>query len=257
MRIITLNVEGLRQAESKGLFHWLDQQGADVVCLQDIREKDYQLEESKFRPDGWHVFFFDALEDGYSGTAIYTRQQPKAVMTGIGFPGCDFEGRYLQADFEHVSVVSMFAPKAIADEESQDIKNEFMEQFVGHLRKVLRRRREYIFCGTLNIAHKPQDIANWHANQDHSGFLVEETEFLDEVFYQLDFCDAFRQVNQSERQFTWWPDYKRAFKINEGARFDYQITTPRLRSSVVRASIYREERFSNYAPLTIDYELNI
>jgi len=257
MRIITLNVEGLRQAAERGFFHWMEQQDADVVCLQDLREKDYQLDEPQFRPDGWHAYFFDAFEDGYSGTALYCRHQPKAIMTGMGFPGCDFEGRFIQADFEKISVASMYVPTGLGSEEKQDAKNEFMEQFNAHLRKTLRKRREFIFCGTINTAHKPADLSGWYVNQKNSGFLPEEREVLDEIFYQLDYCDAFRQVNQSERQFTWWPDYNRAYKLNEGARLDYQITTPGLRRFVRNAGIYREERFSNHAPLIIDYSCDL
>jgi len=103
MRVITLNVQGLRQAAERGLFDWMVTQDADVVCLQDIREKDYQLDEPLFHPEGWHVYFFDAFEDGYGGTAIYSRHQPKAIMTGLGFSGCDFEGRFIQADFEKLA----------------------------------------------------------------------------------------------------------------------------------------------------------
>ena len=257
MRIITLNVEGLRQAAEKGFFEWLEQQDADVVCLQDLREKDYQLDEPALRPAGWHAYFFDAFEDGYSGTAIYCRYQPKAIMTGMGFPGCDFEGRFIQADFEKISVASMFVPSGLGSEEKQDSKNEFMEQFNAHLRKTLRKRRDFIFCGTINTAHKPADLSGWYVNQKNSGFLPEELEALDEIFYQLDFCDAFRQVNQNERQFTWWPDYNRAYKLNEGARLDYQITTPGLRRFVRNARIYREQRFSSHAPLIIDYSCDL
>lgn len=257
MRVITLNVQGLRQAVENGFFDWMVTQDADVVCLQDIREKDYQLDEPMFRPEGWHAYFFDAFEDGYSGTAIYSRHQPKAIMSGLGFPGCDFEGRFIQADFERVSVASVSVPSGLGDEEKQDIKNEFMDQLSNHFRKTLRKRRDFIFCGTINTAHRPADLSGWYVNQKNSGFLPEEREVLDEIFFQMEFCDAFRQVNQNERQFTWWPDYNRAFKLNEGARLDYQITTPNLRRSVRSAGIYREQRFSSHAPLIIDYSCDL
>ena len=257
MRIITLNVQGLRQAAERGLFDWMVTQNADVVCLQDIREKDYQLDEPLFHPEGWYAYFFDAFEDGYSGTAIYSRHQPKAVMTGLGFSGCDFEGRFIQADFERVSVASISVPSGLGDDDKQDAKNEFMEQFSNHLRKTLRKRRDFIFCGTINSAHKPEDLSGWYVNQKNSGFLPEEREVLDEIFFQMEFCDAFRQVNKNERQFTWWPDYNRAFKLNEGARLDYQITTPNLRHHVRNAGIFREQRFSNHAPLIIDYTCDL
>ena len=257
MRIITLNVEGIYQAAERGFLDWMAQQYADVICLQDLRVKSEQLDAAVFCPVGWHSYFFDALADNCNGTALYCRYEPKAVITGLGFPGCDAEGRFIQADFEKISVASFLVPTGLGHQEHQEAKNTFMDYFNMHLRKTLRKRREFIFCGTINTAHKPVDLSGWYVNQNYSGFLPQEREMLDEIFYQLDYCDAFRQVNQSERQFTWWPNYNRAFKLNEGARLDYQITTPGLRRYVNKARIYREQRFSDHAPLIIDYSCHL
>lgn len=257
MRIITLNVEGIKQAADRGLFKWFTQQQVDIVCLQDIRARDYQLDGAPFRPEGWTAYFAEAFENDYSGTCIYTRHQPKAIITGMGFAGCDNEGRFIQADFDNVSVASFFVPSGLGSDQNQAKKTAFMQGFQEHLVKTLRKRRKFIFCGTLNTAHKPADLSSWYVNQKNSGFLPEEREQLDELFYQLDYCDTFRQVNRNEGQFTWWPSYNRAFELNEGARLDYQICTPHLRRQVTNAHIYCENRFSSHAPLIIDYSIEL
>lgn len=254
MRVITFNTQGIEQATENGFFDWMLQQDADVVCLQDIRAKEYQLDDDRYHPEGYYPFFFDAWEDGYSGVAIYTREMPKAVMTGLGFDECDQHGRFIQADFEHVSVSSFCFPIGLKSDEAQQEKEAFMEGFRSHLTKTLRKRREFIFCGTTHIAHTTMDLSNWYANQTVSGFLPQERELMAEIFDEMGFVDAFRQINKADRQFSWWPDYNRARKLNEGARIDYQITTENIRKNIKNAKIYNGEQFSEHAPLIIDYE---
>ncbi|WP_286240525.1 exodeoxyribonuclease III [Neptuniibacter halophilus] len=255
MRVITFNTQGIEQATDNGFFDWMVQQNADVVCLQDIRAKEYQLDDKRYHPDGYYPYFFDAWEDDYSGVAIYSREIPKAIMTGLGFELCDQHGRFIQADFEHVSVSSFSIPSGLKSEEAQEEKIQFMNDFMGHLSKTLRKRREFIFCGTTHIAHKTVDLSNWYANQTVSGFLPEEREWMAEILDEMGYVDAFRQINKAERQFTWWPDYNRARKLNEGARLDYQITTANLRKNIKNASIFRDQHFSEHAPLIIDYDI--
>ncbi len=255
MRVITFNTQGIEQAAENGFFDWMVQQDADVICLQDIRAKEYQLDDERFHPEGYYPYFFDAWEDGYSGVAIYTREVPKAIMTGLGFELCDQHGRFIQADFEHVSVSSFCLPSGLKSDTAQKEKEAFMEDFMGHLTKTLRKRREFIFCGTTFIAHKTVDLSNWYANQTVSGFLQVERDWMAEVFDEMGFVDAFRQINKAERQFSWWPDYNRARKLNEGARLDYQITTANLRNTIKNAQIYRDVSFSEHAPIIIDYDI--
>ncbi|WP_299181932.1 exodeoxyribonuclease III [uncultured Neptuniibacter sp.] len=255
MRVITFNTQGLEQATENGFFDWMVQQNADVVCLQDIRAKEYQLDDERYHPEGYYPYFFDAWEDGYSGVAIYTREIPKAIMTGLGFELCDQHGRFIQADFEHVSVSSFCVPSGLKSAEAQAEKEQFMEDFLAHMNKTLRKRREFIFCGTTHIAHKPADLSNWYANQTVSGFLPQEREWMAEILEEMGFVDAFRQINKAERQFSWWPDYNRARKLNEGARLDYQITTANLRKTIKNAQIFRDQMFSEHAPVIIDYEI--
>lgn len=257
MRVITFNTQGIEQAAEKGFFDWMVKQDADVVCLQDLRAKEYQLDDERYHPEGYYPYFFDAFEDGYSGVAIYSRTVPKAIMTGLGFELCDFHGRFIQADFDKVSVSSLTIPSGLANEEAQEVKREYMQQFMGHLKKTLRKRRDFIFAGTYQIAHRPVDLSNWYVNQQVSGFLADEREWMDEVLVDMGYVDAFREINKVDNQYTWWPSYNRARELNEGARLDYQLTTGNVRSQVKSATIYRDQIFSEHAPLIIDYDIEI
>ncbi|PIE20550.1 MAG: exodeoxyribonuclease III [Neptuniibacter caesariensis] len=255
MRVITFNTQGIEQATDNGFFDWVVQQNADVICLQDLRARECQLDDARYHPEGYNAYFFDAWDDGYSGVAIYSREIPKAIMTGLGFELCDQYGRFIQADFDRVSVSSFCIPSGLKGDAAQAEKEQFMAGFLGHLSKTLRKRREFIFCGTTHIAHKPVDLSNWYVNQTVSGFLPQEREWMAEIFTDMGYVDAFREINKAERQFSWWPDYNRARKLNEGARLDYQITTASLRKTVQNAQIYRDQMFSEHAPLIIDYTL--
>ncbi|WP_421868510.1 exodeoxyribonuclease III [Motiliproteus sp.] len=256
MRVITLNVQGIKQAAERGLFDWMVEEDADVYCLQDIQSKEYQLDDAIYHPEGYYPYFFDAFEDDYSGVAIYCKKPPKAIMTGLGFELCDFHGRFIQADYDGVSIVSMTIPSGLKDDAAQSQKFHYMEHFLNHLRKTLRKRRQFVFCGTWNIAHKTSDLSNWYVNQQNSGFLPEERQWLDMVFGELGFIDAFREINHIDHQFTWWPPYNRAWTLNEGARLDYQVTTSGLRKTINNALIHRDARFSEHAPLEVEYELD-
>ncbi|WP_261843132.1 exodeoxyribonuclease III [Aliamphritea ceti] len=255
MRVITFNTQGIEQAADNGFFDWMVQQDADVVCLQDLRAKEYQLDADRFHPEGYEAYFFDAFEDGFSGVAIYTREIPKAIMTGLGFEQCDFHGRFIQADFDKVSVASWCMPSGLKNDEAQAEKEEYMDLLKGHLNKTLRKRREFIFCGPMHIAHKPVDLSNWYVNQSVSGFLPNEREWMADVFEDMGYVDAFREVNHADHQYTWWPEYNRARELNEGARLDYQITTANLRKTVKSARIFRDIAFSAHAPVIIDYDI--
>lgn len=253
MRVITFNAQGIKQAADNGFFDWMVQQDADVVCLQDLRAKEYQLDDDRYHPAGYHAYFFDALDDDYSGVAIYTRHLPKAIMTGLGFELCDYHGRFIQADFDKVSVASVFIPSGLKSYEAQQNKEAFMTHFMAHLKKTLRKRRDFVFCGTFNTAHRTKDLSNWYVNQTVSGFLPSERAWMEEMLGDLGYVDAFREINKAERQFTWWPDYNRARTLNEGARLDYQVTTANLRPLIEAARIYKDDMFSEHAPLIIDY----
>lgn len=257
MRLISVNVNGIRAAERKGFFQWLAQQNADVVCLQETKAQEHQLVPEIFCPTPYHCYYFDALKKGYSGVAIYTRQKPERVTQGLGFTVADDEGRYLQVDFAQLSVVSLYMPSGTSGEERQAVKYAFLDQFDQHLNTVKSSQREFIIAGDFNIAHKKIDIKNWRANQKHSGFLPEERTWMDHLFDELHFVDAFRQVNQEPHQYTWWSNRGQAWANNTGWRIDYQVITPGLQALVQQVSIYKEQRFSDHAPLIIDYNYTL
>jgi exodeoxyribonuclease III len=255
MRVITLNVNGIRSAASKGLFPWLARQDADVICLQEVRAHEDQLAGHDVSLPGYHAAWYPAQRPGYAGVALYSRLAPRRLVRGFGVAEFDREGRYLEAEFEDVAVVSLYLPSGSSGPERQESKDRFLKKFLPHLGALRRRRRPYILCGDWNIAHRPIDIRNWRSNQKNSGFLPHERAWLDELFDELGFVDAFRSVNAGPDQYTWWSNRGQAWKNNVGWRIDYQVTSPKLAGAARAAQIYRAQRFSDHAPLIMDYEL--
>lgn len=254
MRIITLNVNGIRAAAKKGFFQWLAAQDADVVCLQEIKAMEEQLDEQTLRPAGYHGFFHSAEKKGYSGVALYSRQKPDRVSRRLGWESADREGRFLQADYAGLSVVSLYLPSGTSGDLRQQVKYDFMERFEQALAAMRRRRREFIICGDWNIAHREIDLRNWRANRKNSGFLPEERAWLDKVFGDIGMVDGFREVNQEPDQYTWWSNRGQAWAKNVGWRIDYQVVTPGLSGRIRSAAVYKERRFSDHAPLIMEYD---
>tara|TARA_B110001454_G_scaffold55702_1_gene54435 strand:+ start:700 stop:1476 length:777 start_codon:yes stop_codon:yes gene_type:complete len=257
MRVISINVNGIRAAHRKNFFIWLQKQDADIVCVQETKAQVEQLTEEIIKPKGYYSYFNDALKKGYSGVAIYSRIEPDKIIDKIGWREADDEGRYLQANFGKLSIVSLYLPSGSSSEERQIIKFDFLDRFISILKKMRRQKREYIICGDWNIAHKKIDIKNWKGNQKNSGFLPEERSWLDNLFNKLGMVDSFRVVNQEAEQYTWWSNRGQAWAKNVGWRIDYQIVTPGLKDKIRTASIYKDERFSDHAPLIIDYDLKL
>jgi len=187
--------------------------------------------------------------------ALYSREAPQRVVRGFGVPEFDREGRYLEAQFPQVAVVSLYLPSGSSGPERQESKDRFLKKFLPHLASLRRRRKPYILCGDWNIAHRAIDLKNWRGNQKNSGFLPHERAWLDELFDELKFVDAFRSVNDAPDQYTWWSNRGQAWAKNVGWRIDYQIASPKLAGTARAAHIYRERRFSDHAPLIMDYEL--
>jgi len=257
-KIISLNANGIRAAARKGFFDWLPRQNADVVCIQETKAQIEQLKaDPSFFPKGYHHYYVDAQKKGYSGVAIYSKNKPKKVITKLGVDEFDNEGRYLEVQFDNIAVVSLYAPSGSSSEERQLAKFRFMDVFMQHLKSLKRRKREYIICGDWNIAHKEIDLKNWKGNKKNSGFLPEERAWLDDLFYKENYVDAFRDVNQQEDQYTWWSNRGQAWAKNVGWRIDYQVTTPGLRGLAISESIYKDERFSDHAPLILNYRLSL
>ena len=255
MKIITLNANGIRAADRKGFFDWMLKQNADVVCLQEIKAQTEQLDVRVLQPAGYYGFFNSVQKKGYSGVALYSRRQPDKVSCQLGWETADGEGRFLQADYQDVSVVSVYLPSGTSGQVRQEVKYDFMERFDQVLMAMRRRQREFIICGDWNIAHKEIDLKNWRSNRKNSGFLPEERAWMDKVFGQLGMVDAFRVVNQEAEQYTWWSNRGQSWAKNVGWRIDYQVVTPGLTNRIKSVSIYKQQRFSDHAPLTIDYDI--
>jgi len=255
MRIITLNCNGIRAAARKGFFNWLATVDADIVCLQETKAQIDQLTDPIFHPDNFHSYYFDAERKGYAGTALYCRAKPLKITKGLGFEIADSEGRYLQADFNGLSVASLYLPSGSAGEERQARKLAFMGQFMQHMKMLRNDDREYIICGDWNICHKEIDLKNWKANKKNSGFLPEERQWLDELYYELGFIDAFRMVNQEADQYSWWSNRGQARAKNVGWRLDYHVISPGLRDKVMSAEIYTDQNFSDHAAVILDYNI--
>lgn len=252
MRIINFCAEGIREAAKNGFFDWARDQDADFICVQDLREQEYELKDDVFFPSGYNAYFFDAVEKQSNGVAIYCRELPKAIITGLGFAEFDMQGLYLQADFERVSVASFLAPSAATgDDAAQQRKMAFYEQFLAHLNKVRNKRREFIICGNWNIAHQTRDVQDSSANSDNSGFLPQERALLDQLFDELEYDDAFRIACSDDDEFTWWPDGDRS---GNGWRVDTQVISHGLRNYVEYGSVYKNQVFSSHAPVIMDYD---
>lgn len=256
MRIITVNVNGIRAAARKGFFDWLAKQNADVVCIQETKAQLPQLDDPIYHPTGYHCFYHDAEKKGYSGVAIYSRQAPDEVIVGMGNEEFDAEGRYIEARFGQLSVVSLYLPSGSSSEERQQAKYRCMAFFENKMQEMVDSGRDYVICGDWNIAHKNEDIRNWKGNQKNSGFLPEERAWLDKLFDEMHFVDAYRELPQAEHEYTWWSNRGQAWANNVGWRIDYHVLSPGLKGKVKATEIYRDERFSDHAPLTVDYELS-
>ncbi|MDD5411675.1 MAG: exodeoxyribonuclease III [Methylobacter sp.] len=254
MRIITLNANGIRAAERKGFFVWMQLQDADIICIQETKAQLHQLNSDPFCPKNYHCFYHDADRKGYSGVALYCRKHPDKIISGIGWKDVDSEGRFIEAQFGTLSVISLYLPSGTSGEDRQAFKYKFMDRFTPYLQECSQDGRDYIICGDWNIAHKEIDLKNWRGNQKNSGFLPQERAWLDRLFADGHWLDAFRLFNQEAEQYTWWSNRGQSWVKNVGWRIDYQIISPALKDKVTAASIYKDERFSDHAPLIMDYD---
>ncbi len=257
MQIITLNLNGVRAANRKGVFEWLSTQRADIVCVQELKAQILDLSDEIRAPNGFHGFFHCAEKKGYSGVGIYSRQKPDRIIEGLGINEIDLEGRYIRADYGNLSVISLYLPSGSSGDHRQESKVLFMEKFYPLLEKMAASNREYLICGDWNIAHNEIDLKNWRANRKNSGFLPEERAWLTNVFDKIGFVDVFRHLNPEPDQYTWWSNRGQAWANNVGWRIDYQIATPSIADKASTTSIYKEERFSDHSPLIIEYDYKL
>lgn len=253
MRIITANLNGIRSAGRKGFFQWVTRQRADIVCLQELKARADQITDKLYWPPSFHCFYHPAERKGYSGVGIYSRRAPDSVIEGLGWDDFDREGRWIEARFGNLSVVSLYLPSGSSSELRQQVKFDVMAWLMPKLREMAASGRDYLICGDWNIAHKAIDLKNWRGNQKNSGFLPEERAWMDELFGPAGFVDAFRLINDQPDQYTWWSNRGQAWAKNVGWRIDYQVATPALASAATAARIYKTKRFSDHAPLIMDY----
>lgn len=252
MRIISFCADSIVDAAKKGFFDWVAEQDADIICLQNLGIAEYKLRDDVYFPREYNPYFFDAADGKSNGVAIYTRKLPKAIMTGLGFLDFDMEGRYIQADFDDISIGSLLAPSAYEqDASAQARKNQFFEQYMNHLTKVRNKRRDFIICGNWNIAHRSIDVQNVKENHGVSGNLPEEQQWMDRLFREQSYSDAFRLVTTDADEFSWWPD---GTPGENGWRVDYQVVSERMKPRVEFGAIYKVQQFGQHAPVIMDYD---
>lgn len=267
MRIISLNLNGIRSATNKGLYAWLKTQDADIVCMQEVKAQAADMTPEMLNPPGYYGHFHYADKKGYSGVGIYSKVKPDAVIEGLSNPSqghaegsmldIDSEGRYIECQFGNLSVVSLYLPSGSSGEERQAFKFSVMARFMPHLQALVASGREVVICGDWNIAHKEADLKNWKGNKKNSGFLPEERAWLTGLFDAVGWVDVYRKLHPetTDECYTWWSNRGQAWAKNVGWRIDYQIATPGIANKAAAAYIYKAERFSDHAPLVIDYSV--
>ena len=256
LKIISANLNGVRSAAKKGFFDWMAKQDADMVCVQELKAVAADMTPDFLNPGGYHGHFHYAEKKGYSGAGVYSKKKPDRVTIGFGSPEFDAEGRYVQCDFGKLTVISVYCPSGSSSEERQEAKFRFMEVFLPHLQSLKDSGQEVVVCGDWNIAHKEIDLKNWKSNQKNSGFLPEERAWMTRVFDEVGLVDAYRALHPETTgdAYTWWSNRGQAWANNVGWRIDYHVTSPGIGAKVKKAAIYKDERFSDHAPLTIHYD---
>jgi exodeoxyribonuclease-3 len=261
-KLTSLNLNGIRSAASKGMEAWLAKAKPDCICVQEVKAQapDVQGRYDAMAGLGGHFHF--AEKKGYSGVAAFTRHEPSDVITGFGCEEFDAEGRYLELRFDtpqrKLSIISCYFPSGSSGEDRQQAKFRFLDVVDPHL-VALKRSREFILCGDVNIAHSEKDLRNWKSNQKNSGFLPEERAWMTKLLSETGLVDVYRhlQPDTTDACYTWWSNRGQAWAKNVGWRLDYHLATPGIAGLARRESIYKEQRFSDHAPITIEYELGL
>lgn len=256
MRIISVNVNGIRSAVSKGLINYLAQAQADIVCVQELKAQEKDMSAEMKNPLGMYGIWHTAEKRGYSGVAIYSKVKPDFTQIGLGWNDFDHEGRYVRADFGRLTVISVYLPSGSSSEERQQAKFRFMDKFLPLLRELRALQRDIVICGDWNIAHQNIDLKNWKGNSKNSGFLPEERQWLTQIIDDLGWVDIWRTLYPEVPGYTWWSNRGQAYAKDVGWRIDYQLTTPELAVCAQQAMVYKDEKFSDHAPLVVDYRYN-
>jgi exodeoxyribonuclease-3 len=259
-RLITLNLNGIRSAASKGFVEWAAQAGADCMGVQEVKAQHDDVAGRFDTVAGMTGHFHFAQKKGYSGVGLYSRKAPSDVVVGLGDAEFDAEGRYVETRYDtpkrKFSVISCYFPSGSSGEERQAAKFRFLDIVYPHL-LALKAEREFVLVGDVNIAHQAIDLKNWRSNQKNSGFTPEERAWMTRLFDEAGLVDVFRTLNPHPEQYTWWSNRGQAWANNVGWRLDYHLATPGIAALAKRESIYLEQRFSDHAPLTIDYDFKL
>ena len=253
MQVITLNLNGIRSAHSKGTFAWLEQQQADVILLQEVRALEHQVPDTGLKD--YKAFWNPAQKAGYSGVGILTKPEPKSVWLGMNSSEFDSEGRVIRAEFDGFDVVSVYVPSGSSGADRQAAKMRFLAEFLVYLEGLKLEGRELIVGGDFNIAHQKIDLKNWRSNQNQSGFLPEDRAWVDSML-SLGWRDTFRDLVGAEAvHYSWWSARGSARANNVGWRLDYQFSTPKLAGLASNPRIHTENIFSDHAPVILEYQI--
>ncbi|MDB5859308.1 MAG: exodeoxyribonuclease Xth [Ramlibacter sp.] len=259
-KLTSLNLNGIRSAHSKGVEDWLAKHSPDCICVQEVKAQHADVHGKYDALAGLRGHFHFAEKKGYSGVGAYSRHEPSEVIVGFGSKEFDLEGRYVELRFDtpqrKLSIISCYFPSGSSGEERQLAKFRFLDELDPHL-VALKRQREFILCGDINIAHQEQDLKNWKGNRKNSGFLPEERAWMTKLLSETGLVDVYRrlQPEATEACYTWWSNRGQAYAKNVGWRLDYHLATASIAQAARVSAIYKETRFSDHAPLTIDYDL--
>jgi exodeoxyribonuclease III len=247
MRVISFCSQGIVSAAERGFFDWVIKQDADIICIQDLRAEEKDLHDDVFFPEGYFPYFFDS-PGGNNGVAIYCRQMPKAIMRGLGFIEFDDQALYIQADYEEISIGSLMIPGSTStDVDSLEKKFSFLDKYMVHLEKIAKKRKHLLIAGNWNIAHKTHDVDDAEKMNNTPGFMLEERRWMDRVLGELSYCDAFREINKDDDEFTYISGDKRM-------RLDYQIVSNSFKPQINHGAVYKVKQFGEHAPLIMDYD---
>jgi exodeoxyribonuclease-3 len=268
-RLVSLNLNGIRSAATKGLLPWAETMSADCMGVQELKAQAADLSPQLTNIAGMFGHFHHAEKKGYSGVGLYTKHQPSDVIVGLGQNDTtgefDAEGRYVELRFDKpgrkLSLISCYFPSGSSSEERQQAKFRFLDVIYPHLAS-LRGEREYILIGDVNIAHKEADLKNWKGNLKNSGFLPEERAWMTKLLDpsgDTRLVDVYRTLHPdaTDACYTWWSNRGQARAKNVGWRIDYHLATPGLAATAKHAAVFKEQWFSDHAPLTIDYDFSI
>ncbi|MCP9752106.1 exodeoxyribonuclease III [Ferruginibacter sp. HRS2-29] len=252
MRLISYNVNGIRAAIKKGFMDWLKTDPADIICLQETKATDADIDVKQLEELGFYHHWFSAQKKGYSGVAVFTKLKPDAVKIGSGFEMSDFEGRVIEVQFGDIKLINAYFPSGTSGDERQTYKYQWLKEFQGYLEEIRKTNPKIILCGDYNIAHNEIDIHDPKGNKKSSGFLPEEREWMTQ-FLGSGWIDTFREFNKEPHHYSWWSQRFPSVRLNnKGWRIDYFTVTPELKEQLVAAAIYPDVKHSDHCPIYLE-----